>query len=123
LKQFDLNNSPLPYSDHFFDHISANAVLYFIADLSNLFKEISRIIKKKGIWAFIVEEHDDLSEGRIVEKPPGKNGLVTFRHSHQYIVDLLKANNFTILKELEFTAKNFQMEGKPVTFTLYITQA
>ena len=74
LKQFDLNNSPLPYSDYFFDHISANAVLYFIADLTNLFREISRIIKRKGIWAFIVEEHDDLSEGRIVEKPPGKNG-------------------------------------------------
>jgi len=123
LKQFDLNESPLPYPDHFFDHISANAVLYFIAKLDNLFNEISRIIKKKGIWAFIVDPQDDVLEGPIVEKPPGKNGLITFRHSRQYILDSLKDKKFTILKELEFIAKNFQMEGKSVSFTLYITEA
>jgi predicted TPR repeat methyltransferase len=123
LKQFDLNDLPLPYPNHFFDHISANAVLYFIATLDALFGEISRIIKKKGIWAFIVESQNDLSEGPIVEKPPGKNGLITFRHSRQYILDILEHNKFTLMKELEFIAKNFQMEGKPVSFTLYIAEA
>lgn len=37
LKQFDLNDSPLPYPNHFFDHISANAVLYFLSKLDRLF--------------------------------------------------------------------------------------
>ena len=123
LKQFDLNDSQLPYPNHFFDHISANAVLYFIANLDNLFCEISRIIKKKGICAFIVESRNDLSEDPIVEKPPGKNGLITFRHSRRYILDLLRNNGFRLLKELEFVAKNFQMEGKPVSFTLYIAES
>ena len=123
LKQFDINDSPLPYSNQFFDHICANAVIYFIATLDNLFKEISRIIKKKGIWAFIIESQNDLSKGPIVEKPPGENGLITFRHSRQYILDILKDNKFTLLKELEFISKNFQMEGKPVKFTLYVTKA
>ncbi|WP_022664575.1 class I SAM-dependent DNA methyltransferase [Desulfospira joergensenii] len=123
LKQFDINESPLPYPDHFFDHISANAVIYFISNLEDLFKEISRIIKKKGIWAFIVESQNDLSRGPIVEKSPGKNGLITFRHSRQYILDILEANKFTLLKELEFISKNFQMEGKPLPFTLYVTEA
>ena len=123
LKQFDINDSPLPYPNHFFDHISANAVLYFISNLASLFHEISRIIKKKGIWAFIVESQNDLSEGPIVGNPPGKNGLITFKHSQQYILDILKDNKFTLLKELEFIAKNFQMEGKSVSFTLYITEA
>ena len=123
LKQFDINDSPLPYPNHFFDHISANAVIYFIANLESLFKEISRIIKKKGIWAFIVESQNDFSGGPIVERPPGKNGLITFKHSRQYILDILKDNKFTLLKELEFISKNFQMEGKPVSFTLYVTKA
>ncbi|MBI9089184.1 MAG: class I SAM-dependent methyltransferase [Desulfobacterium sp.] len=48
LKQFDLNDTPLPYPSNFFDHISANAILYFIDRLDNLFEEISRIIKKNG---------------------------------------------------------------------------
>ena len=123
LKMFDINDLPLPYSNHFFDHISANAVIYFIANLDNLFNEVSRIIKKKGIWAFIVESQNDLYKGPIVENPPGKNGLITFRHSRKYILDILKDNKFKLLKELEFISKNFQMEGNPVSFTLYITEA
>lgn len=123
LKQFDLNDSPLPYADHFFDHVSANAVLYFIANLDNLFCEIARIIKKKGIWAFIVESQNDVSQDPIVEKPPGKNGLITFRHSRSYILKILRGNGFRLLKELAFVAKNFQMEGKPVSFTLYIAES
>jgi len=123
LKQFDINDSPFPYSNHFFDHISANAVIYFISNLESLFKEIKRIIKKRGIWAFIVESQNDSSEGQIVENPPGKNGLITFRHSRQYIMQNLKAYEFNLLKELEFISKNFQMEGKPVSFTLYIAEA
>lgn len=123
LKQFDLNNTPLPYPTDFFDHISTNAILYFIDKLDALFKEISRIIKEKGIWAFIIQENKDPSEPQIVEKPRGKNGLITYKHSQQYILNLIEDNNFTLLKKLEFVAENFQMEGKPVSFVLYVTEA
>ena len=123
LKQFDLNDTPLPYASNFFDHISANAILYFIDKLDNLFEEISRIIKAKGIWAFIIEENIDPSKPEIIEKPLGKNGLITYRHSQFYILDLMKNNGFTLLKKVEFIAENFQMEGKPVSFVLYVTKA
>lgn len=122
LRQFDLNNTPLPYPSNFFDHISANAILYFIDKLDNLFKEISRIIKEKGIWAFIIEENTDLSKPAIIEKPRGKNGLITYKHSQHYILDLMKKNGFMLLKKIEFIADNFQMEGKPVSFVLYVTE-
>ena len=123
LKQFDLNDTPLPYASKFFDHVSANAILYFIAKLDNLFKEIARIIKDKGIWAFIIEENYDLSKPAIIKKPRGKNGLITYKHSQYYILDLMKKNGFTLLKKIEFVAENFQMEGKPVSFVLYVTEA
>ncbi len=123
LKQLDLNDTPWPYPTDFFDHISANAILYFIERVDNLFEEISRIIKDKGIWAFIIEENIDPSKPKIIEKPRGKNGLITYKHSQFYILDLIKENGFTLLKKIEFIAENFQMEGKPVSFVLYVTEA
>lgn len=123
LKQFDLNNTPLPYPSKYFNHVSANAVLYFIEKLENLFKEISRIIKTKGIWAFIIEENIDLSRPAIIKKPRGKNGLISYIHSQYYILNLIKKNGFRLLKKVAFVAENFQMEGKPVSFVLYVTEA
>jgi predicted TPR repeat methyltransferase len=123
LKQFDLNNTPLPYPSNFFNHIVANGILYFIDKLDNLFVEISRIIKEKGIWAFIIEENADPSESAIIEKPRGKNGLITYKHNQCYILELMKKNGFGLLKKIEFVADNFQMEGKPVYFVLYVTEA
>ena len=123
LKRFDINDTPLPYSSDFFNHISANAILYFIGKLDNLFAEISRIIKEKGIWAFMIEEHTDLNKPEIIEKPRGKNGLLTYKHGQYYILNLMKKNGFTLLKKIEFTAENFQMEGKAVSFVLYVTEA
>ena len=123
LKQFDLNNTPLPYPSNYFNHVGANAVLYFIDKLDDLFKEISRIIKEKGIWAFIIEENIDSSKPPIIEKPRGKNSIVTYKHSQYYILNLMKKNGFTLLKRIEFVAENFQMEGKPVSFVLYVTEA
>ena len=38
LKAFDLTKTPLPYDDNFFHHISANAVLYFLGEMDDLFK-------------------------------------------------------------------------------------
>ena len=123
LRQLDLNETPWPYPSNFFDHISANAILYFIERLDNLFEEISRIIKEKGIWAFIIEENIEPSKPEIIEKPRGKNGLITYQHSRFYMLDLMEKNGFTILKKIGFIAENFQMEGKPVPFVLYVTEA
>lgn len=122
LQQFDLNNTPLPYQTNYFNHISANAVLYFIPQLDALFFEISRILKNSGIWAFIVEENTNQQQSEFIEKPRGKNGLVNYQHSTKYLFDLIKNNGFSLLKKMEFVAENFQMEGKAVSFQLYVTE-
>ncbi len=122
LRQFDLNNTPLPYQTNYFNHVSANAVLYFIPQLDDLFSEISRVIKKTGIWAFIVEEGASQQQSEFIAKPVGKNGLVTYQHSIKYLFDLMKDNGFSLVKKIEFVAENFQMEGKAVLFQLYVTE-
>jgi len=122
LRQFDLNNTPLPYQTNYFNHVSANAVLYLIPQLDALFSEISRVLKKTGIWAFIVEENSNQQQSKNIEKPRGKNGLVNYQHSSKYLFDLIKNNGFFLLKKIEFVAENFQMEGKSVSFHLYVTE-
>lgn len=122
LKQFDLTQSPLPYEDEFFNHVSANAVLYFFGDLSLVFSEISRIIKTNGIWAFIVEEEKGENKTGYSPKPKAGNGLINFMHTKEYILGLMADNRFSLVHEVEFICKNFQMQGKAVTFKLYITR-
>lgn len=54
LKCFDLRHSPLPYSDHSFDHVISCGVFHFFGELAVIAKEISRIIKPGGIFAFTI---------------------------------------------------------------------
>ena len=94
----------------------------FIPELDALFSEVSRILRKTGIWAFIVEENTNQRNAKFIEKPKGKNGLVNYQHSSKYLLSLMKDNDFFLLKKLEFVAENFQMEGKAVSFQVYVTE-
>ena len=54
LKRFDLRTDPLPYSDHSFDHVISCGVFHFFGELGPIVKEISRVIKAGGIFAFTI---------------------------------------------------------------------
>ena len=123
LKQWDLSELPLPYPDRYFNHVSANAVLYFLGALDGLFAEVARIVKKGGMWAFVVDIDDAPDASEIVEKPPGKNGLVMYRHSRDYILTSLATHGFSIEKKTIFVAENFQMEGRAVAFSVFVARA
>ncbi|MCP4022107.1 MAG: class I SAM-dependent methyltransferase [Desulfobacteraceae bacterium] len=43
LKHFDLQTSPLPYSNLFFNHVISCGVYHFFNDLDSILKEISRL--------------------------------------------------------------------------------
>ena len=48
--------------------------------------------------------------------------MANYQHSRKYLFDLMKDNGFSLLKRIEFVAENFQMEGKAVSFQLYVTE-
>ncbi len=129
LKQHDLRDMPLPYPSSFFDHVLSVAVLNSFQDLSCLFKEVARIVKQPGIFAFTVEEQKPgqadayaINRVQVSEKPNAESAVMLFRHSADYIAQLLDHNNFVLLKTLEFLAFRYPAENKDVFFKAYVAQ-
>ena len=115
LKQFDLQNMPLPYSDNFFDHVISCGVFHFFGDLEPLFKEVSRIIKPGGIFGFTVfAQTTEKTEKAVSQNPEGYSQIqsdwdtLIFMHSDSYIEKLLQGCGFEMLKWLKF----FVLSGK-----------
>ncbi len=129
LRQHDLRNMPLPYPSSFFDQVLSIAVLNSFRDLAPLFKEIARIIKGQGVLAFTVEEQKPRQESEyainrvdVSEKPKAETAVTLFRHSEDYIVELLDSNAFILRKALEFLAFKYPAENRDVFFKAYLAQ-
>ncbi len=129
LKQHDLRSMPLPYPTGFFDHVVSVAVLNSFRDLGPLFKETARIMKEGGVFAFTVEEQkcgqDDryeINRVNVSEKPKSETAVTLFRHSRDYIAQLLDDSGFMLLKSLEFLAFKYPAENKDIFFKAYIAE-
>jgi predicted TPR repeat methyltransferase len=103
LKVVDLNNN-LPYSNNFFDHVICCGVLHFWGELETILKEVLRIVKPGGVFAFTVAAQTAYEGAATVDNRQGYFKMLTpwgvplFKHSKGYITNLLLANGFNILK-------------------------
>jgi len=109
LKQFDLRNTPLPYSDGFFNHVISCGIFQFFGNLEPMVKEISRVIKPGGIFAFtILAQNPEIEKNVVSHNPLGYSEIqsdwdvMVFMHSNRYIEKLLQGCGFEKLKELKF---------------------
>lgn len=129
LKQHDLRDLPLPYPSSFCNHVVSVAVLNSFRDLEPLFKDIARIMIEHGIFAFTVEElkpgqvdHYAINRVEVSEKPKEETAVMLFRHSDEYIAQLLDQNGFTLLKSLEFVAFKYPAESRDIIFKAYVAR-
>ena len=129
LKHHDLRDLPLPYPNNFCNHAVSVAVLNSFRELKALFTEVARIIRKTGLFAFTVENQQpgreesypinriDVSEGARVE-----TAVRLYRHSDDYIRQILDQNGFELLKALEFVAFRYPAENRNVYFKAYVAR-
>jgi len=54
LQLHDLNKPPYPFDSDSMDHAACTGVMNFFSDLSPVFKEAARILRKGGLFAFVV---------------------------------------------------------------------
>ena len=86
LKLFDFKNLPLPYFGSSFNHLICCGVLHFFGELETIFKEVMRIIKPGGIFAFTVAAQTSDEKAAINDnlqdyiETPTPWGVPIFKH-------------------------------------------
>ncbi len=129
LKRYDLQNMPVPYSDSFFDHVVCCGVLHFFDDLGTILKEVLRMIKPGGIFAFTVAAQttdeeaatDDNRTGYIATPTPW--GVPIFKHRGGYVTHLLQTHGFDILKIQKFLIRGGpEADSDDMLFRAYVVR-
>ncbi|UCH84221.1 MAG: hypothetical protein JSW50_00600, partial [Candidatus Latescibacterota bacterium] len=121
---------PLPYPNASFHHVISLGVFQMLPDLTDLFGDVSRILKDLGAFAFTYGEHkpgandgfksirdDDVGKG--VEPD---TEMTIYRHSENYVMNLLFDNGFTVWKVQEFVANVHPKTGTKYYQTAVIAQ-
>ena len=128
LKVLDLLDTPLPYSDDFFNHVISCGVFHFLSELDPIIKEILRVMKPEGIFAFTVAAHTIEEELRMGDnlltysEVPTPWGVSIFIHSDGYIISLLQAHSFDILKTQKLLIRGGPEDKEDLLFKAYVTQ-
>lgn len=117
LKWCDITREPIPYKDRCFDHVVCCGVLHFVSDLNNFFSEVKRVMRTGGIFAFTIAPQET-AVGYIEE--PTAWGVSIFRHSPQYIMDLLETNGLELLKEQRLLIKGADKVNYDMLFSVLI---
>jgi len=128
LKVFDLQNTLLPYSDGFFDHVISCGVFHFFGELEPIMKEVLRIIKPRGIFAFTVAAQTSEEEKATGDNPQGYSetptpwGVAIFTHSDGYIANLLQDHGFDMLKTQKILIRGGNEDSDDMLFKAYVAR-
>jgi len=117
LKRCDMTREPIPYKDRYFDHVVCCGVLHFVSDLNKLFSEVKRVIRRGGIFAFTIAPQET-AVGYVEE--PTAWGISIFKHSPQYIMELLETNGLELLKEQRLLIKGEDKVNYDMLFSVLI---
>ncbi|MBN2590182.1 MAG: class I SAM-dependent methyltransferase [Sedimentisphaerales bacterium] len=118
LQQHDLKVIPYPYSDEMFDHAVCVGVLNHFDDLSPVFSETSRILKKNGTFTFIAADRKNNEEHTFnVEHENSKTTM--FRYSSEEIEKLLEDTNFVLMKQVEFMVPGHKENNQSMRLKTY----
>lgn len=130
LKQLDLLQDEIPYTNAFFDHAIANAVFHITGEMEKLTGEVRRLLKKSGIFAFTIHEQDpgmepdfrELDTQGVYMKIREPYGFPLYRHSDQYVKNLLEMHAFELLKKTRYEAFTACEDNPAYTLSLYISR-
>ena len=106
LRLHDLSKTPYPFDAESMDHAVCTGVLNFFSDLSPVFQEARRIIRKGGLFVFVVGDRTENEAHAIdigAEHTRSEKTVTMYRHSAEQIAELMGRYGFEPLKDLWFT--------------------
>jgi predicted TPR repeat methyltransferase len=123
LKQYDIINVPLPYADASFHHVISCGLFHFFGELLPIFRDISRMLKPGGIYAFTVASPllEELSEenGNFLGIPTAW-GINMFKHTDDYIKRISKDTGFNILKQQKLLVNSGDPDAENLLFKIFV---
>jgi predicted TPR repeat methyltransferase len=102
----DLRKAPYPFDSESLDHAVCAGVFHFFSDLTPVFREVGRILRKGGVFAFVVgdrSENEDPSVEVGAEHTHSERTVTMYLHSAGQIAELTTRNGFEPLRNLSFT--------------------
>lgn len=121
----DLEQTPYTL-DNKFDAIISNGVFHLINPLKPLFDEVNSLLHPGGLFAFTFEEAGNIEKSIEIEtgvwEMKTESGVLTYKHSLNYIQHLLAENNFTVLQQKQFLAFRNKKSNTDFNFTLIVAR-
>jgi predicted TPR repeat methyltransferase len=128
IKQADLNNFKSPFGLALFDHVISVGVFHLIENLTSIFSEVSRSLRKGGIFGFTIDEYKEInsptysetSNKGIYSKINSDSEITVFKHTSAYILGLIEHYHFTLLRKTEFLAYRNIDAPNEYYFSVYV---
>jgi ubiquinone/menaquinone biosynthesis C-methylase UbiE len=124
LKLFNLEETPLPYADASFNHAISLGLFHFVSNLEPLFKDVSRIIKPGGIFAFtyMISSEKEIPENNDEDcSTVESEGVTMYMYRGETIDKYLHKSGFKNLKMMRYLVQNGP-DGDDLTFAAYASQ-
>jgi len=93
--------------------------LHFLGELSFLFTEVRRVLKKGGIFAFSIAPQDTATP--FLQEPTTR-GVLIYRHGSSYIRDLLTTQQMSLQKEQRLLLKGADKVSYDMLFSVLISR-
>lgn len=102
----DLTVIPYPFSDSSCDHAVSTGVFQFFKNLDAIFEEVSRILRKGGVFVFVTGDREPREDAIVVvgaEKTGTGAAVTMYRHTSDEVTGWLEKQDFQLVDTLEFT--------------------
>ncbi len=128
VKQYNIQNVPLPYSDNTFSHVVCCGVFHFFGDLQPTIKEACRILRPEGIFAFTIASLAASDTGLDSKSMPdyievqSAWGVPIFKHPDKYVNKISKTLGLSIQKEQKVLAESGDKDAGDILFKIIVAQ-
>jgi predicted TPR repeat methyltransferase len=125
LKMHDLKKTPYPYDSESMDHAVCSGVMNFFGDLSPVFREAGRILRKGGLFVFVVGDRSE-NEAHEIEVGPehtkSEKTITMYLHSTKQISQWMTGSGFEPVRSLSFTIFMDRERTKPMPARSYLAR-